>query len=62
MNSTDYQKLQYHLQQISSLLYKDTPAEKLTSALQIETTLRERLLTDIAPTIGEFFFIKENRH
>lgn len=60
MNSSDYQKLQYHLQQISSLLYQDTPTDKLSSALEIETTVRQHLLEHIAPPVCEFFFTKEN--
>jgi uncharacterized membrane-anchored protein YhcB (DUF1043 family) len=60
MNSSDYQKLQYHLQEISSLLYQNTPNEKLSSALEIESTVRQHLLQDIAPPICEFFFTKEN--
>ncbi len=60
MNSSDSQKLQYHLQQISSLLYQNTPTEKLSSALEIETTVRQHLLEQIAPPVCEFFFIKEN--
>ncbi len=60
MNSSDYHKLQYHLQQISSLLYQDTPTEKLSSALEIESTVRQQLLEHIAPPICEFFFTKEN--
>lgn len=62
MESSDYQKLQYHLKEISSLLYRNTPAEQLTSAEMIETTVRQQLLTEIAPKIGEFFFTKENPH
>lgn len=60
MNSSDSQKLQYHLQQISSLLYQDTPTEQLSSALEIETTVRQHLLEQIAPSVCEFFFTKEN--
>lgn len=61
MNSSDYQKLQYHLQEISSLLYQNTPTEKLSSALEIETTVRQNLIEYIAPPVCEFFFTKENR-
>lgn len=62
MNSSDYQKLQYHLQQISSLLYQNTPTEKLSSALEIESTVRQQLVEHIAPSICEFFFTKETPH
>jgi hypothetical protein len=61
MNSSDYQKLQYHLQEISSLLYQNTPSEKLSSALEIESTVRQQLLQHIAPPVCEFFFTKETR-
>ena len=60
MNSSDYQKLQYYLQQISSLLYQDIPTEKLSSALEIESTVRQQLLEHIAPPLYEFFFTEEN--
>lgn len=60
MNSSDYQKLQYYLQEISSLLYQNTPTEKLSSALEIETTVRQNLIEHIAPPVCEFFFTKEN--
>ncbi len=60
MNSSDYQKLQYYLQQISSLLYQNTPTEKLSCALEIESTVRQHLLQHIAPPVCEFFFTEEN--
>lgn len=60
MNSSDSQKLQYHLQQISSLLYQNTPPDQLSCALDIETTVRQHLLEHIAPSLCEFFFTKEN--
>lgn len=55
MNTKDKQELEQHLVAISQILYKNTESDKLDSFKSIELTVRETILEQVAPSIGEFF-------
>ena len=58
MTPEERQQLQEYLQKISEILYRDTPKENLKDFETIEHTVRNKILTEVAPQIGEFFFIQ----
>lgn len=55
MTPEDSQKLEEHLQEIAKILYQNTPKEQLETFETIEITVRNEILTKVAPRIGEFF-------
>jgi len=56
MTPEDKQKLDEYLVGISEILAKNTPPENLKDFETIEVTVREHLLSTVAPGIGSFFF------
>lgn len=48
-------QLDFHLKQVASILYDHTEPEKLESFESIEWEVREQLLNQVAPEIGNFF-------
>ena len=48
-------KLQSHLDAVAEILYTHTEADKLEDFESIEWELREQILTQVAPHLGEFF-------
>lgn len=52
-------KLDFHLKQVARILYSHTEPEKLESIESIEGEVREQLLNQVAPAIGNFFAQKE---
>jgi hypothetical protein len=48
-------QLDFHLQQVARILYEQTEAEKLETFESIEWEVREQLLNQVAPAIGNFF-------
>jgi hypothetical protein len=55
MTPEDSQKLEEYLQEIAKILYQNTPQEQLENVETIEITVRNEVLTRVAPRIGEFF-------
>jgi hypothetical protein len=55
MNPEEKQEIQEHIKAISKILYKNTPQEQLQTFEAIETTVRDKVLTEVTPKIGEFF-------
>ncbi len=49
-------QLDAHVQAIAKILYAHTETEKLQDFESIEVELRDQILTQVAPPIGEFFF------
>lgn len=56
MTPQEQQELQLHLNRIAEILYCNTPAEKLSDFETIENTVREQIISQVSPVIGEFFF------
>jgi len=51
-------ELQSHLQAVARILYHQTEPEKLKTFESIEVEVREQILQEVAPQIGEFFSLK----
>ena len=58
MTPEERQEIQAHVRAISKILYQNTPQEQLQSFKSIEITVREQILQEVAPKIGEFFLTK----
>ena len=43
------------LGEVAEILYKNTPAEKLSTFETVELSVREHLLETLAPEVGNFF-------
>ena len=61
MTSQDQQKLKEHIDAIAQILYKNTPQGQLEDFETIEITLRNEILTKVAPRIGEFFLTQDKK-
>lgn len=44
-----------NLEQVASILYKNTTAEELEDFETVELTIRKQILAHVAPNIGNFF-------
>ena len=60
MNSEEKQKLDEHLKAIAEILVNNTPKENLKNFESIELAVREHMLTEVSPSIGNFF-LKEQQ-
>lgn len=60
MTPREQKELQEHLQAIATILYRHTDEAQLQDFEQIETTVRQQVLTHISPTLGEFFCMAAN--
>ena len=49
-----------HISAIAKILYEDTSPSELTSLENIETVVREKLLTHVSPQVG-FFLSKKSQ-
>jgi hypothetical protein len=61
MTPKEQREIQEHIEAISKILYKNTPQEQLQTFEAIEITLRDQILTEISPKIGEFFLTEGKR-
>ena len=52
--------LSEHISAIAKILYEDTSPSELTSLENIETVVREKLLTHVSPQVG-FFLSKRSQ-
>lgn len=48
-------ELDFHLKEVARILYSHTEPEKLETFESIEWEVREQLLNQVAPAIGNFF-------
>ena len=55
MTPQKQQQLQQYLYKAAQILYQDTPSEKLQNFETMECTVREQIMSQVAPTIAEFF-------
>lgn len=55
MTPEEQKEIQEYVKAISKILYRHTDKERLETFESIEMTVREKILTEIAPQIGEFF-------
>ncbi len=61
MTEAESKELKEHLQAAAKILYKDTPKEQLKNFSGVELAVREHILTEVAPEIGNFFK-REQQH
>lgn len=54
MNAEDTERLKTCVQGIADILYRNTPAESLTSLEGIEQSVRQHMLERISPQVGVF--------
>lgn len=60
MNAQQTQRLQACIQEISEILYQNTPSEELTTLEGIEKAVRGHMLKEVSPRVG-FFLSKQVR-
>jgi hypothetical protein len=58
MNIQQTKRLQACVQEISEILYQNTPAEELTTLEGIERAVRGHMLKEVSPRVG-FFLSKQ---
>lgn len=58
MNAQQTKRLQACVQEISEILYQNTPSEELTTLEGIEKAVRGHMLKEVSPRIG-FFLSKQ---
>ncbi|CCI01475.1 conserved hypothetical protein [Microcystis aeruginosa PCC 9443] len=55
MTPPEIEELNQHLQAVAEILFRNTPPENRQNFESIERTLRQQILTSVAPTLGSFF-------
>ncbi|MBW4640260.1 MAG: hypothetical protein KME05_18940 [Gloeocapsa sp. UFS-A4-WI-NPMV-4B04] len=55
MTPEEAQALQAHLEAAAAILFKNTPAEQLQDFESIERSVRDQVLEQVSPQIGNFF-------
>lgn len=55
MTSEETKELRAHLEAAAAILFKNTPAEQLLDFESIEGRVRDHLLEQVSPQIGNFF-------
>ena len=58
MTPEDQQRLKAHLKGVASILYRNTDSTELSNFESIEKSLRQKMLKEIGPELGRFFFQK----
>ncbi len=54
MNAEDTERLQACVQELAVILYRNTPAESLTSLEGIEQSVRQHMLEQVSHQVGVF--------
>lgn len=54
MDAQDKHRLQVCVEEISAILYRNSPPENLTTLEGIELAVRDHMLTHISPKVGFF--------
>jgi hypothetical protein len=55
MTPQEAQALQAHLEAAAAILFKNTPAEQVQDFESIERSVRDQVLEQVSPQIGNFF-------
>lgn len=58
MNGQETKRLKACVQEISEILYRNTPPEELTTLDGIEQAVRQHMLKEVSPKVG-FFLSKQ---
>lgn len=56
MTPSDQQKLKSHLNAVAEILYRNTDPTELKSFESIEKSVRQKMLEEVGPELGSFFF------
>lgn len=59
MTPEEQSTIDQKLKEVAEVLYHNTPSGELATFETIELSVREHLLTKVAPKIGEFFFTQQ---
>jgi hypothetical protein len=55
MTPEEAKQLQAHLEAAAAILFKNTPAEQLKNFESIELAVRDHMLEQVSPQMGNFF-------
>ncbi len=61
MTPEEKERLEACVEEISSILYKNTPSDQIETLEGIEITVRQQTLAEISPKIALFFIEKQTR-
>ncbi len=56
MTPEDQQRLKAHLKGVAEILYRNTDSTELSNFESIEKSLRQKILKEVGPELGRFFF------
>ena len=56
MTPEDQKRLKAHLKEVASILYRNTDSTELSNFESIEKSLRQKILSEVGPELGSFFF------
>jgi hypothetical protein len=56
MTPEDRQQLKAHLKEVAEIIYTNTDPKELSSFESIEKSLRQKILKEVEPELGSFFF------
>lgn len=56
MTPSDQQQLKAHLKAVAEIFYRNTEPTELKSFESIEKSLRQKMLEEVGPELGSFFF------
>ena len=59
MTPEEQSTIDQKLKEVAEILYNNTSSEELATFETIELSVREHLLGNVAPKIGEFFLTKQ---
>ena len=56
MTPEDQKRLKAHLKGVAEILYRNTDSTELSKFESIEKSLRQKMLKEVGPELGRFFF------
>ena len=56
MTPENRQQLKAHLKEVAEIIYRNTDPKELSSFESIEKSLRQKILKEVGPELGSFFF------
>ncbi len=56
MTPEDQKRLKAHLKEVAEILYRNTDSTELSNFESIEKSLRQKILSEVGPELGSFFF------
>jgi hypothetical protein len=56
MTPEDRQRLKAHLKEVAEIFYRNTAPTELSNFESIEKSLRQKILAEVGPELGSFFF------